>query len=335
MLQGRKQSCSVVVRFSALYVRCLTLIVQIRAHISGGKTRTNYPQTTTSVEKFCQLLELVVKHLLSCFSNLTNQQLVQLLELRSLVSVVVLATLPAANNVDAVRKHLRQMRQTLVDSFLVYQKVTIESSHLDQSPFVDGSHTLEECLFSASPFLKLVQLELLGGKLEGLTQRRAREIAVSYWPATCKLNSTMRETWAEVKALGFDFEHPLSFIPGLPLGIPLDIVVHNAPKRGGRFWVQYRVENLPPQYRHLDLMDAARCGQDDLRWQDSVVQVDHIPPVAACAVKLCVVLESSLEEGDIRVGRGPKLPVIVLCVDIEAHVVLNKEKVTKVSQLRR
>lgn len=281
-------------------------------------------------------MDLIVRQVLGCFSNLTLQQCINMLEFRALVCLLRLLDKNSVliEPVPTCLNHLSSIVQKANVLLNEQHKPTLALNPHPLKPLRRDADSKEENIPSISLFLKTVQDELLGGKVKSISmQSVVQQLACSYWPASCSVDKSVKETWAEVKAPGIDFEDPLEFVPGLPLGIPLDIVVHDAPE-GGNFWVQYRVENLPPQYRYVDLLEASQTG-GEMRWREAIVQVDELPPAAACALKLCVVLETGEQAEERSVCRGPKVPVVPLCVEIKTHVVLNKEKVTKVSQLRR
>ena len=318
-------------RCSALYIRCLTLVAQIQENLCPGY----HSLRTTSTEELCHKLDLIVKQVLGCFSNLTAQQFINMLEFRALVCLLRLVDKNSVSvePVPTCLNHLRSIVQKA--NFLLNEqhRPTPSLNPHPSRPLYRDADSKEGNIPCISLFLKQVQDELLSGKVQSISmQSVVQQLACSYWPASCSVGKAVKETWAEVKAPGIDFEDPLGFVSGLPLGIPVDIVVHDAPV-GGNFWVQYRVENLPPQYRYVDQLEASQTG-GQLWWREAIVQVDELPPAAACALKLCVVLETG-EQLERSVGRGPKLPVVPLCVEIKTHVVLNKEKAVKVSQLRR
>jgi hypothetical protein len=314
-LQIRSKIHSAIIRFSALYIQCLTLIAQLQACPSPFRIQTPRLKSE-SVEDLSHKLEQIVRRMDSCFLGLNLEQHMQLLEFRVLVCLLRISSLPVnATPIDA--------------------DVSLCITHLSSILF-EAQELMEHHNLSLSPFLRTVQVEFLQGDVKSCSagvQKTAQQLGASYWPTTAVVNSNLRETWAQMMAPGSDFEQPIGFIPGLLLGIPVVIVVHNAPE-GAHFWVQYKVENLLPSFRYLDLLEATSSGKD-LSWT-AVLQVDEMPSVVSCALKICVVLEADKQESEKWSHiRGPRGPLVPLCIEGAIHLVLNKEKGAKTSQQRR
>ncbi|KAH9561756.1 hypothetical protein CY35_05G039100 [Sphagnum magellanicum] len=314
-LQIRSKIHSAIMRFSALYIQCLTLIAQLQACPSPFRIQTPRLKSE-SIEDLPHKLEQIVRRMDSCFLGLNLEQHIQLLEFRVLVCLLRISFLPVnATPIDA--------------------DISLCITHLSSILF-KAQELMEHHNLSLSLFLRTVQGEFLQGDVKSCfagVQKTAQQLGASYWPTSAVVNSNLTETWAQMMAPGSDFEQPIGFIPGLLLGIPVVIVVHNAPE-SAHFWVQYKVENLLPSFRYLDLLEATSSGKD-LSWT-AVLQVDEMPSVVSCALKICVVLEADRQEREKWSHiRGPRGPLIPLCIEGAIHLVLNKEKGGKTSQQRR
>lgn len=124
----------------------------------------------------------------------------------------------------------------------------------------------------------------------------------------------MKSIKAELKMAGNDSESPLTFVPGLPVGIRCCVTLHNTSSTD-RLWLRMSVGGGLLQYVFLDMCNLE--GSEQVRKYTGVIPFYETPKVISFEIRVCVVIECSLENYEINKERegGPKYDVTELSVE--------------------
>ncbi|KAL3348775.1 hypothetical protein AABB24_022107 [Solanum stoloniferum] len=138
-----------------------------------------------------------------------------------------------------------------------------------------------------------------------------------FTPRKVVSSGNLKHMEAELHFQGNEFQNPLPFIFGLPVGLSLDIKFHNISSES-RLWIKMSCEEKLTQFVFLDLHEIE--GDDEVRKFTFVVPFYQIPKANCFSLKICIVLEC-ISDGDqlFRSCGGPKHEVVHLCEDKEVY----------------
>lgn len=303
--------------FSTLYLNCLEVVVQLQSSISTQGASVVVARKSGLPHDLLLKLDSGVKYLLYRFRGLSYDQLSQVYELYALVFLwkLVLHPSEALVNDGATSMPLQELASIV--------RVSKKTSEDETTP--------------PSFFLSVIEEQLLGeeGSAKGTSKWKcAREVALSFWPREISVVASS-EVWAHMKVPGPDFDHQIEFVPGLPLGISVDITLHNV-SESSALWIQFAVDSSAVQYRYLDMGDSQVSSACNVRQLTIVLQLENMQAGASCVSRICIVLEGLEYQGNYKSCsscRGPKGSVVPLCSEKEAHLVnlLIKERSSKLA----
>ncbi|OAE21426.1 hypothetical protein AXG93_3506s1000 [Marchantia polymorpha subsp. ruderalis] len=317
LIKGRCSSLNGAVTFSSLYLNCLEVVVQLQSSISTQGASVVVARKSGLPHDLLLKLDSGVKYLLYRFRGLSYDQLSQVYELYALVFLwkLVLHPSEALVNDGATSMPLQELASIV--------RVSKKTSEDETTP--------------PSFFLSVIEEQLLGeeGSAKGTSKWKcAREVALSFWPREISVVASS-EVWAHMKVPGPDFDHQIEFVPGLPLGISVDITLHNV-SESSALWIQFAVDSSAVQYRYLDMGDSQVSSACNVRQLTIVLQLENMQAGASCVSRICIVLEGLEYQGNYKSCsscRGPKGSVVPLCSEKEAHLVnlLIKERSSKLA----
>lgn len=122
---------------------------------------------------------------------------------------------------------------------------------------------------------------------------------------------------AEVDVCDNDFVNPLPFIPGLPVGIPLEITLHNISSET-RLWLAISLGEKSTQFVFLDLNESG--GSDEMRKFKYVAPLFRTPRVKHFIVKVSIAMECSSEDQLLKHCNMPKHELVYLSKVKEVHL---------------
>ncbi|KAL7095209.1 hypothetical protein ACP275_10G010000 [Erythranthe tilingii] len=122
---------------------------------------------------------------------------------------------------------------------------------------------------------------------------------------------------AEIDVFDNDFQNPLPFISGLPVGIPFDITLHNI-SLGTRLWLAITDGEKSTQFVFLDLHEFGGCNE--IRKFTFVAPFFRTPKVKHLLLKVSVVMEWLSEGQHSKHLNGPKQDFIYLSKGKEIHL---------------
>ncbi|CAK9162369.1 unnamed protein product [Ilex paraguariensis] len=128
----------------------------------------------------------------------------------------------------------------------------------------------------------------------------------------------LKHVWAELDAQGSDFEDPLPFIAGLPVGIPFEVTLYNFLSET-RLWLRMRLDNELTQFVFLDLNQFE--GSDEIRKFTFVAPFYKTPKASSFRLRFCIGLECLSEDVHVaNYSRGPKHELAYLCKEKDVHL---------------
>ncbi|KAL1545447.1 protein SIEL-like isoform X1 [Salvia divinorum] len=131
------------------------------------------------------------------------------------------------------------------------------------------------------------------------------------------LSGELKHLDAEVDVCGNDFRKPLPFIPGLPVGIPFEITLHNISSEI-KLWLAISVGERSTQFVFLDLNEFG--GSDERRKFNFVAPFFRTPIVKHLVLKVSIVMESLSEDRNLKRCNRPKHELIYLSGGREVHL---------------
>ncbi|XP_042045821.1 protein SIEL-like isoform X1 [Salvia splendens] len=131
------------------------------------------------------------------------------------------------------------------------------------------------------------------------------------------LSGELKHLDAEVDVCGNDFRKPLPFVPGLPVGIPFEITLHNISSEI-KLWLAISVGERSTQFVFLDLNEFG--GSDEIRKFKFVAPFFRTHRVKHLVLKVSIGMESSSENRNLKRYNGPKHELIYLSRDTEVHL---------------
>ncbi|KAH6777922.1 hypothetical protein C2S51_009234 [Perilla frutescens var. frutescens] len=133
------------------------------------------------------------------------------------------------------------------------------------------------------------------------------------------LSGELKYLDAEVDACDNDFQNPLPFIRGLPIGIPFEITLYNIPSET-KLWLAISLGEKSTQFVFLDLNEFG--GSDELRKFRYVAPFFRTPRVKHFPVKASIAMESSSEDQDLKHCNGSKHELVYFSEGKEVYLTM-------------
>ncbi|XP_060213617.1 protein SIEL isoform X2 [Lycium barbarum] len=195
-------------------------------------------------------------------------------------------TLKKLHSVISCIEHICGEGSTESSNFLVEVQKSLSESNTSSCPILDN------------PYLLLKSLEY-------------------FTPRKVVTSRNLKYMEAELHCQGNEFQNPLPFISGLPVGVSLDITLHNISSEN-MLWIKMSLEEKLTQFVFLDLHETE--GHDELRKFTFVAPFYQTPKANYFSLKICIVLECmSDDERLCRSRGGPKHEVAHLCEEKEVY----------------
>lgn len=138
-----------------------------------------------------------------------------------------------------------------------------------------------------------------------------------FTPRKLVLSGNLKYMEAELHFQGNGFQNPLPFISGLPVGLSLDMTLHNISSEN-RLWIKMSLEEKLTQFVFLDLHETE--GHDEPRKFTFVAPFYQTPKANRFSLKICIVLECISDGGQLYTGPGgPKHEVVHLSEEKEVY----------------
>ncbi|XP_028240544.1 protein SIEL isoform X3 [Glycine soja] len=123
---------------------------------------------------------------------------------------------------------------------------------------------------------------------------------------------------AELSVPNIDFEHPLPFVSGLPVGIQCEITLHNILSES-RLWLRMTLDDGFIQYFFLDL-DCSE-GSEEVRKCTFVAPFYRTAEADCLILKVCIGSECLFENvSPVQRFGGPKRELVLLCNEKQVYL---------------
>ncbi|XP_065871772.1 protein SIEL isoform X1 [Euphorbia lathyris] len=282
--------------FTKEYLKVIKLLAKIWGQIVW-KVRT---RKTGELEFLFQKLERTLRKIRCQFIRFSKEEELYVLELSLVAHILRLwkveycccyfATLKKLSTTIAHIEFVHEETSTEVSNFLMEVKKTLQEAAANYS--VGGSH-----------FIKLVndyalkEFRMMRGEL-------------------------MRHIYAALDVLDNDSEHPIPFISGLPVAIPLEITLHNVLSET-RLWLRMAMnEEELIQFVFLDNVNILGGAYDDAMKFNFVAPFYQTKAASSITLTVSIGMECMFE--DIHLHRrsygGPNRPLVYLCPDIQVYL---------------
>ncbi|GAV76894.1 Cnd1 domain-containing protein, partial [Cephalotus follicularis] len=137
-------------------------------------------------------------------------------------------------------------------------------------------------------------------------------------PGQFVLCRRLRHVKAELEAPGNSSENPLSFIPGLPVAIQLNITLHNISSEN-RLWLRITVGKESTQFVFLDLKVVGGCSE--VRTFTFNAPFYKTPKAVSFTLRVCIGMECLFEDIQLVKGcGGPKHVLVYLCQEKDIYL---------------
>lgn len=139
-----------------------------------------------------------------------------------------------------------------------------------------------------------------------------------FTPKQLNLCGGVRHVSAELDVLGNDSEHPILFVTGLPVAVPLGITLHNV-ETNNRLWLKIIMTEDSTEYVFLDLILLEVF--DEVKKFTFVAPFYRTPKAISLTLRVSIGMECSFDEVHfVRGCGGPKHALVYLCQDRKSVV---------------
>ncbi|KAL9239279.1 hypothetical protein vseg_013617 [Gypsophila vaccaria] len=289
--------CSGLVAFAVMYIHVVKLICKIWHHFVGFRKSDLYQAGEPTIQ--LAKLEKLLLALRYRFSGLGVENELYILELLLLGYVLTLSSfnvnckvLPKLRTIIAHMNHLRTAT-SVVSSDFVNQLFDLSSKQ---------SLSNDRNLCVPSDLKKLRDL---------------------FIPKNITLTQRIRQVSAELVVTGFDSVTPVQFIPGLPVGVPLEITLYNVTS-DHVLWLKLTLVDEHTEFVFLDLEEFSDVHE--------VMQVKFTSPfyrtprAVAFTLRISIGIECESENLHPMKGYGgPQHVLTYINPEIEIYFVSNRE----------
>ncbi|XP_022157326.1 protein SIEL isoform X2 [Momordica charantia] len=286
--------------FTLQYLKIIKLVAKVWNLMSA---KLNCLRKIGEWELLLGKLERGLKELRSRFIGFSKEEELHILEL-----MLVTYTLRLYNG--EVWCHLMTLR-----------KLSIIASDIE--------HLLKEGSFEPSTFVFEAQKAL--SSLGTVTPKASynlfdfRKLLQSFTLNHLEFSGKLKHIKAELFILDNDYEKPLHFVPGLPVGIPCQIILHNVLSER-KLWVRISMDGMTSQFVFLDFPVFGGC--DEVREFTYVVPFYRTPKASSFIARICIGLECCFESAEVskRHGHGgPRRDLAYICKEKEVYLsMINK-----------
>lgn len=299
-LLGKFDGLTSRITFALHYIECLILLARGWIHFQQKRIQT--VARVLDVCDLCSRLEFVIKCMRHAFVGHSLQEKIRLLEMSMIPAIWRVACI-AGTSLESEYRELM--------SAMALIEMTMEDN------------------FSCTPFIQGIRENLLphiaaSNVVDSF--KIARQLASSYWPKSMPISDRLAELKAELSVPGNDFEHPLSFVPGVPLGITISVFLNQSAYHK-RIWVCMQMGSLFTEYVFLDTEE-----REKIQPIVTMLQINSLPSVSKCTLNTILMLECPVEAGK-TFGRGPRGFLLPLSPQKEIHLVSTVEALAKKSHV--
>lgn len=282
-----------VLSFTSQYLKTIKLLVKVWGHFLPPKYLSSCRMGTLNL--LLEKLDRRLRDLRTSFIGLSKEEELHVLELILVTCVLRLSKVEICCKLGTVRKLSSTMSQ--VESLL-------KEGSIEPSKFVIEVGNLSSEIRSSVD----------GGSTDPFLYRRFLEFFSLKQFVFCR---GIKHIKAELHVPGNDFENPIRFVSGLPVGIPCQITLHNILNES-RLWLRMRLDDWSTQFLFLDLNLFEGC--DEIRRFPFLAPFYRTPKAISFSLRLCIGMECLFEDVQfVKTRWGPKHELTYICQEEEVY----------------
>ncbi|XP_062002524.1 protein SIEL [Rosa rugosa] len=200
------------------------------------------------------------------------------------------------------------------------RKLSCTMAHAE-SLLEDGTFEPSRFLIEVRKLLSEIGTSLNGSSCNPILFRRVLE---SFFLERLVLCGGLKHIKADLDIPDNDYEHPLRFVAGLPVGIPCHITLHNVSVES-RLWLKMTANGIDDtQFVYLDSNLFGGC--DDHRIVMFTAPFYKTPKAFSFTVSVCICMEYLSEDEDVSFLKrcGPRHELTSLCREKEVFLSMVK-----------
>ncbi|XP_029127904.1 protein SIEL [Cajanus cajan] len=278
--------------FISLYLRVIELLAEVWEHLLPAKRLCS--QKIGKLEFKLRKLDRRVKELISRFIGYSAEEELNVLELMLLTCILRICK----DEISCINHTFKG----LTSLYLRAEAILKESSTLPSNFVVELAKVLSSTTIDGAS-CSLLQFDACL-KFFSLKQ--------------FVFHGSIKHVKAELRVPNNDYEHPLPFVPRLPVGVQCEISLHNI-SSDSRLWLRMTMDDGFIQYVFLDL-DRFECS-DELRKFTFVAPFYRTAEANSLTLKVCIGLECFFENvKPVQRFGGPKHELILLCKEKQVYL---------------
>ncbi|RDY12076.1 Protein SIEL, partial [Mucuna pruriens] len=277
--------------FTSLYLRIIGLLAEVWTHVLPAKSL--YSPGIGNLQFKLGKLDRRVKQLMSRFIGFSAEEELNVLELMLLTYTIricrdEISLNPTFKRLTALYSRVESI---LKESSALPSNFVVELGKVLTTTSINGSW---ESLLHFDACLKFFSLKQF----------------VFHGP--------IKHVKAELCIPNSDFEHPLPFVPGLPVGVTCEITLHNISSKS-RLWLRMIMDD---GFIHHAFVDLDRFeGSEVVRKFTFVAPFYRTPQANSFTLKVCIGSESLFENVNlVQSYGGPKHELVLLCKEKQVYL---------------
>ena len=287
-----------VVAFTLQYVRIVELLTNVWKHFHPSKFLSHGMGT---LDILLGKLDRRLRELRSRFTGLSKKEELHVLELILVNCILRLSKIEICCKNITLRRMSRALSQV-------------------ESLVKEGSVELSEFVMEVVKSSSDIQASIHGGFCGSYPFKRLVGLFCLKQFVFC---GRLEHIKAELDVQDNDFENPLCFVPGLPVGISCWITLHNVLVES-RLWLKMTMDDVSTQFVFLDLSLAE--DRDGCRKFYFLAPFYRTPKALSFSIRLCIGMECPFEDLHfIKDHWGPNHELAYLCEEREVFLALNRK----------
>uniref|UniRef100_A0A9I9CKK5 Integrator complex subunit 4/Protein SIEL C-terminal Ig-like domain-containing protein n=1 Tax=Cucumis melo TaxID=3656 RepID=A0A9I9CKK5_CUCME len=280
--------------FTSQYLKILKLVAKVWNLMS---LKHSYPHGTGEWGLLLGKLERGLKELRSRFIGLTKEEEQHILELMLVTCILGLSSGEVCCHLTSLRK-----LSTIASNI----ENLLKEEFKEPSTFVCEVQRSLSNLGTITPKALCTSLDL-------------RQMLKYFTLGHLEISEELKHIKAELVISDNNYEKPLYFVPGLPVGIPCQIILHNVPSER-KLWFRITMDNMTSQFIFLDFLSLGGC--DEVREFMYTVPFYRTPKASSFIAKICIGLECWFENAEVNDERrgGPKCDLAYICKEKEVYL---------------
>lgn len=279
--------------FSLQYIKVVKLLVKVWEHFAPTKKLHCYE--IGELQLLLGKLDSRLADIRSRFIGLSEEEELHVLELVLVTCLLRLSKIEICCYLTTLKK----LSSTISRVEFLYQQESIEPSKfvtkVRNSLLEIGTSV---SVASCKPF-------------------RFNQLLESFFLPELILCGRLRHIKAELSVPDNSSENPITFVSGLPVGIPLEIALHNISSEN-RLWLRITMSEKSTQFIFLDpnLIE----GSNEFLKFTYIAPFYKTPKAVSFSLGICIGMECLFEDVHANVHGGPRCFLAYLCQEKEVYL---------------